>query len=209
MPDALFELRCASDDPIMEGFALGGVPSVLGNDTLLEDLIPAARSTGEKLWQPPSFAGIWPQPKVQGNVPLIHDSPGVAAILPAFSGRACDCLRQYLQGNGELLPLDTVNGEYYIFHITRFIDAVDHQRSKITYLKSDPVYVVDIHEYAMREDMIAEAHIFRAYDLPIHVIVSEAFVRTVLSSKLRGFVFVKIWPHPPGTNWRMTKPILT
>jgi hypothetical protein len=152
---------------------------------------------------------LWNAPQVSGNVPEYHDSPGLSLIFPAFSDRACEALSDMLLNGGELLPLATSKGSYFLFHVTRFIDAVDRQQSVCSFLRSDPARVVDIQEYSVDENKVGDAHIFRAYDLPINVLVTEQFVERVMKSGLVGFQFTKIWPLPKGTKWRMTDAIRT
>jgi hypothetical protein len=209
MPTELYELSFAREERKYQGFALDESASILGGESLIEDITPRGRKAGLDRWCPPRLREIWKAPKVYGKVSPKHDCPGINLIYPAFSKRACDALADFLNPSGELLPLATDVGEYFFFHITKIIDALDQDRTICTRLASDPKRIVDIEEYAFIESMVSGVDIFRTVDLPINVIVSGRFVARVQECGLRGFRFTKMWPHPPGTKWRQSPEILT
>lgn len=209
MPTELFKISFSREERKYQGFALADSPSLLGGENLIEDITPRGRRAELDKWDPPRFSAIWRAPKVFGAVSPRHDCPGINLIYPAFSRRACEALSDFLNPNGELLPLDTDIGEYFFFHITKIVDALDQSRLVCDRLASDPKRIVDIDEYSFNQSMISGLHIFRTVDLPINVIVSGQFVSKVQELGLRGFRFTKMWPHPAGTKWRQTPEILT
>ena len=122
----LFELEKITDNPLFEGFAFESAPSLLGRKDLEEDLLPGfGKSDEEKKWKPVFLSNNWKPPKVIGRVAPFNDFPCVNMMLPVFSHRACDVLKDFLEPNGELLPLDSDLGQYYLFNITKIIDALD------------------------------------------------------------------------------------
>ncbi len=48
-----------------------------------------------------------------------------------MSLRAAEVLQPILEGNGELLPLDCEEGDYFIFNVTRVVDALDESDSDL------------------------------------------------------------------------------
>lgn len=210
MTSSLYKLNCSREERRYEGFALSPtIPSVLGGESLLEDITPGIRRAGISTVEMPKFKDLWKPPQVTGKVSPKHDCPGINLTHPAFSARACEQLEEFFGGNGELLLLATPVGEFYFYNITTIIDAVDRERSSCTCLPTDPLRVVDIDYYVFREELVKGKHIFRAFDISSNVIVSQQFVDKVIDTKLKGFSFTKMWPHPPGTKWRLTGEILT
>jgi hypothetical protein len=205
----LYNLSFAREEREYEGFALPlDIPSPIGSENLIEDLLPDCRRTGVPT-EVLRLADVWVPPRVRGKVSPLHDSPGINLCYPAFSQRACDTLHEYLAPNGELLPLVTDIGAYYFYNITTYLEAFDRARSVFTPLKSDPLRVVDIEIYAFIESVVESADVFRTFDMPTDMIVSQRFVDRVHSAGLRGFSMTKMWPHPSGVKWRLTDDILT
>lgn len=204
-PKELFILEGIDDDPIYEGFEIDDIdkPSLIGRENLLEDLIPGydASETVRK-WTPVYLEDIWEPVTVTGRVAPFNDSPSVDG-LPAFSQRACDILREYLEPNGELLPLDSNVGQYFFFNITTIVDVLDVNKSICHFWCDPPTTAVDIESYQFYEERLSDLSIFRIYDNPIEVFVTDQFVRKVFESGLNGFSFKKVWPLKEGVDWRM------
>lgn len=194
----LYELRVITDNPIFEGFALQETPSLLGRDDLLDDITPGYGITelSEK-WTQTKLKKKWKTPEVIGRVVPFNDYPGIDMYFPAFSRRACDSLREYLIPNGELLPIKTQVGEYYFYNITTISDALNIKKSDCDYAPM----AIDFFEFEKQK--LLGLSIFRIYQWPMGVIVSDHFVDRVMSCGLNGFSFVKIWPYKKGGNWRL------
>lgn len=204
MANAVYKLEIVADDPRFEGFAMMPGPSVLGRKNQREDIVPNFDGRNvDRDWQVPHLAKLWKPPKVIGRVAPYQDYPGIDMIYPAFSRRACDALRDFLEPNGELLPLDSTAGEYYFYNITTVVDAVDFTRARYTYSAYEENVIGEITHYAFYEEKLAGLTIFRLVDEPIFTLVTDAFVDRVQQCGLNGFHFLKMWPHPEGVNWRM------
>jgi hypothetical protein len=195
IPKELYQLYRICDNPMFEGFALVDAPSLLGRESLSKDLIPRYQVPDEvREWSPARLARRWKPAKVVGRVSPFNDYPCVVTF-PAFSRRACDVLRDFLEPNGELLPLDSKVGEYYVFNITTVLDALDTSRAVLEFGGVD--------YFAFHKEKLKGRSIFRILEEPMMTIVSDAFVRRVHEHGLNGFDFSKIWPLPRGTDWRM------
>src|SRR5437899_2637605 len=97
----IYQLQPVLDDPRFEGFAYEDSPSLRGKFSLVEDFLPDS-TTG---WAAPHLARIWKPLKVIGRVRPFNDYPCISLMIPAFSERAVASLRDFLEPNGELLPL--------------------------------------------------------------------------------------------------------
>ncbi|WP_339749183.1 hypothetical protein [uncultured Rubinisphaera sp.] len=90
----IYELNVITEDPRFEGFALTVSPSILGRDSLDEDLTPGfSEAEDNPDWKQPSLSNYWTPPTVVGRVAEFNDYPGVDMVLPAFSERAINALR--------------------------------------------------------------------------------------------------------------------
>ena len=194
----LFLLKDVMDNPMFEGFGVADFnePSLIGRKNRLEDLVPGYEApVNDKHYVPTRLSGIWKPLKVVGRVTPFNDYPCVVTE-PAFSQRACDVLGDYLTQNGELLPLDSELGEYYLFNITTIFDALNLEKSKCEFWCEPPTTAIRIDRYEFDPARLPDAAIFRIYEKPEDIIVSGDFVRRVQDSGLNGFVFKKIWPLP-------------
>ncbi len=120
------------------------------------------------------------------DFPLLH------AVVPVFSRRAVEALRDLLEPNGELLPLASGEGEYFAFNITRIVDALDEANSKVKRFSSGRVMIVEQHEFLI--ERVVGLTVFKIPQLArSHEFVTDAFVERVNQRRLTGFDFVPVW----------------
>jgi hypothetical protein len=199
----VFELTKRTDNPVFEGFAATNSPSLLGRNGLDDDLTPGyGPNDKSKYWRVTSLSETWKTLKVVGRVAPFNDFPCLNMIYPAFSERACEKLGDMLEPNGELLPLDSISGRYFLYNITRIVDALDMENSVCDFWCEPPTTAVDIDHFAFREKEIASLSIFRIYDLPMCVFVTDVFARRVHEAGLNGFHFDMVWPLSKEVGWR-------
>jgi hypothetical protein len=202
-PAELFKVQVITDNPLFEGFGIEKGPSLLGRKDLDQDMTPGYGASKSRDWTPALLSKTWKPPIVKGRVSSFNDFPGISMTLPAFSRRACDALRPFLEPNGELLPLNSAVGEYYFYNITRIVDALDVQDSICDFWCDPPTTATDISYFAFHRERLAGLSIFRIIEKPIFTIVTDEFVKEVRRNRLNGFEFTKIWPLPHGVNWRL------
>src|SRR5690606_12140339 len=123
-----------------EGFVLKPSPSVLGHDSLDDDLTPGFESAEKDPdWRQPALAQLWNPPLAEGRVAEYNDYPGIDMIIPAFSQRAVEALRSLLEPNGEILPLVThTETKYFVYNILTISDALDHCESECEFWSAPP-----------------------------------------------------------------------
>jgi hypothetical protein len=191
--DAIYLLKKVCDDPRFEGFALKN----LGE---LPDSVPRSCRTSRK-WRVHCFKGWWKPIKVIGGVRPFNDNPGCMGH-PVFSRRAVDALRDFLEPNGEILPLDSKVGEYFLYNVKTVADVLDWRRSEIVWDRR-PIWAADIRVYRFHARKLGKLSIFRIPEKGHDVYVTEAFVQRVRENNLNGFRFDKVWPLPAGVWWKM------
>jgi hypothetical protein len=121
------------------------------------------------------------------------DFPSLFTNVPVFSRKAATALADLLKGNGEMFPVVISDEEYYVFNVTRVIDALDESRSEIIRF-DDTSRVMDIHSHFFLPERLEEASIFKIPQvLTMDVFVTEVFVERVQSAKLKGFKFPLLW----------------
>lgn len=202
---SIYELNVITDDPRFEGFALSPSPSVLGRESLDDDLTPGFVDAEENPdWKQSSLAKHWCTPATEGRVSEFNDYPCLDMILPAFSERAVKSLRDLLEPNGEILPLLTNTGtKFFFFNILTISDALDRDKSSCVFWCDPPTTATDIEFFAFDLHKLQGLSIFRIRELPMSVLVTNVFVDRVESSKLQGFAFKKVWPLARDVNWRL------
>jgi len=205
IPKELFNLQRVVDNPLFEGFALEKGPSVLGREDIDEDLINDFDAKNHELdWKPALLVNVWKCPKVLGRVRPFNDFPCLNMTEPTFSKRACKILKDFLEPNGELLPLQSDIGEYYFYNITSVVrDALDMKESVYQLWREAPSTALEIDYFSLYEERLKVPPIFRFAEYPQGAIVTDEFVKRVRDYGLNGFEFQKIWPLPRGENWRM------
>ncbi len=203
----VYELNKVVDDSRFEGFALTKLPSILGRNSLDDDVTPGFLDAEENPeWEQPRLTSNWFPPKVVGRVSEFNDYPCVDMILPAFSQRAVDGLRPLLASNGELLPLDSdTKTRFVFFNILTISDALDRSRSKCNFWCDPPTTATTIDYFEFHRNKLIGLSIFRIREMPASVFVTDEFVGRVDFFGLKGFSFKKVWPLPVGVNWRIQK----
>ncbi len=201
----IFELTIVTDDPRFEGFALAQSKSVLGRDSLDDDLTPgfveAEKNTN---WRQVKLGAKWKPPKVEGRVAEFNDFPGIDMVLPAFSQRAVDALKDLLEPNGEILPLrSNTKTKFYFYNILNIANVLNKSRSVCEFWCRPPTTAVDIEHFEFHKNKVQELSIFRIPQLPVYTFVTNVFVDRVNACGLTGFDFTKVWPLPKSVDWRM------
>lgn len=110
-----------------------------------------------------------------------------------FSRRAIDDLRDLLNPEDEVLPLDSQLGEFYAVNILKKIDCLDVSNSEVwRFPSSGRIGRVD--RFAFHEDRVA-ADIFRIHELTGECFVTQRFVDRIMKAKLEGFRIKQVWPQ--------------
>jgi hypothetical protein len=120
------------------------------------------------------------------------DFPSLIPGVPVFGRRAMDALRDLLERNGEAFPIIIAGDEYFLFNVTRVVDALDESRTKLRRFDDGRVYQID--SYAFFPDRVASEVIFRIPQLIDSTpYVTDEFVKRVESANLKGFWFPLVW----------------
>lgn len=113
-------------------------------------------------------------------------------LVPVFSEQAVNALRDILEANGELLPLQHARRKYFAYNVTTVLDALDEERSRVSRFSDGGI--MSIEGYVFRPGALSEAVIFKIPQLPgAFVYVTEVFADRVRQAELLGFVFRQIW----------------
>lgn len=157
----------------------------------------------DELWVVPRLSPKWREHKLVGEVDPENDFPGEGGpsrLTPVFSERAVEGLRDFLQPNGELLPVRTPLGKYYAFNLTKVVDALDLKRSIVVH-GTGKWKTWGIRRFFFRPKRVEGLTIFRIPQLPSSIFVTEPFVERVNQLGLNGHWLIRLWPLPRGTRW--------
>lgn len=187
--NALYRLERILDNPKYEGFGMNELPSLMGQRNRYEDLdMKYDREASD--WIVPRLGAIWKPLRVLGRVRPFNDFPCLGLAYPVFSLRAIDILREDLESNGELLPLQTSVGTYFLYNCTTIANIVDFEQSKIEYLNAHTITGID--HLQVFQERLSDLSIFQIRNYPGRCFVTDDFARRIRAAKLEGFEFRKI-----------------
>jgi hypothetical protein len=116
-------------------------------------------------------------------------------LLLGFTTEAVDRLSDVLDGRGELLPLNVVQGPPAVaFNVTRLVDnAFDEERSAVD--RFDDGRIMEVDEPVFRPDLLAQETIFKLAAWPKRsIFVTDTFVNAARREGIRGMRLRKVWP---------------
>jgi len=204
--NSLYKMQPVLDNPTYEGFSSVRKGSILGGLSFASDFLPRDRKAKGRKWTISRLGPVWKPESVVGRVRAFNDYPCIDLIVPAFSRRAIDALRDFLEPNGELLPLESSVGEYYAYNVTTVADILDQDRSAIHWLAGatdhSVINIFEVDRYECIVEKMAGLSIFHLVEMPALTYVSQVFVDRVKEHALQGFNFVKLWPLPSGVSWK-------
>jgi len=120
------------------------------------------------------------------------DTPGLATHAPAFSLKAAKILADFLEPNGELLPITCNDESYFVFNVTRVIDALDEAACELKLF--DDGDIMDVVRFAFYPDRLKGATVFKVPQCVLmDVFVTDPFVERVKAAGLKGFTFRLVW----------------
>jgi hypothetical protein len=200
----MFELAPISDDARFEGFGFVRQESLRAKRSLLADFMPDNVSTHGRSWTVTPLAPVWIPQQVVGRVRPFNDYPCIGLSIPAFSRRAVDALRDFLEPNGELLPLACTVGEYFAYNTTKVADILDEAKSQIRWYGDKHTFdqIFQIDSYQCFPERMSGLSIFRLVEMSSRTFVTQPFVDRVRQHELQGFHFIKLWPLPEAVSWR-------
>ena len=201
--ESVYDLTANMTDPRFRGFIIApGARSVLGHERAYEDLKVIGGSSLD--WQTQPLARHWKPMPVTGPVNEFNDYPCLELTKPVFSRRAVDALGSMLTANGDLLPLKTDVGEYYLYVVQTKLDALNIVRSRLTRCRKDQnATALGIDYFDFDKSKLAGASIFRIPEQPNYTFVTDRFKDRVEQAGLNGFEFAKVWPLPEDSDWFM------
>lgn len=144
----------------------------------------------------------WSPPAVE----IIRDGSGGTApadvtllgVEPAFSARAVERVGHLLRASGQLLPLISVDGEFYLWNVTTVVDALDEEASAVTRFSSGRIMAVE--RWVFRPGDLRDVTAFKIPQLRrAYTFITDRFAREFTEAGLAGLA-----PHPV---WRQVEPI--
>jgi hypothetical protein len=105
----------------------------------------------------------------------------------AISQNAVNKLINFLQDEIELLSLETDAGKYYALNLLKFVNCLDHEKSKYDSIDEGPIVKYSILEFS--EEKIGKNMIFKIPELPYQVLITQKFAYQIEMRDLRGLLF--------------------
>ena len=127
-----------------------------------------------------------PRPEPKG------DFPNLGTHIPVLNSKAVKALADLLKPNGELLPAVCDNEKYYLFNVTKIVDALDEENCRLD--RFDDGRVSYIEKYSFFEEKLIGMTIFKIPQwLLSNAFVTDTFVQRVEAAGLKGFKFTLVW----------------
>jgi hypothetical protein len=118
------------------------------------------------------------------------DFPTLGAT-PVFSARAVDALLDPLVENGQLLPLEGNGAGFFVYNVTRVIDALSEGACELERFRDGRVMRIERHEF--HPEPLLGAAVFKVPQVRIPVFVTERFAHRVADAELSGFRWTMLW----------------
>ncbi|MEM9345864.1 MAG: hypothetical protein AAGB26_04520 [Planctomycetota bacterium] len=190
------------------GFAWSGNDrSLFGNINLPEDFELIYRKSDGR-FIPNFFGDKWEKVRVIRDVDKVHawnDYPMVSQS-PAFSKRAIDCLHDLLEPHGEILPVSSEDGDYFVYNCTTQVDILDFDKSVFFHKYKDDQMMgirgVTKYEFNLSREELDNLPFFRINRFDLEYFVNHRFVDRIREHSLNGFMPIKVWPFPKDTSWK-------
>jgi hypothetical protein len=128
---------------------------------------------------------------VPANLPK-GDTPGFSGSIPVFNRNAVNALSDMLEPNGELLPITCEGEDYFLFNVTRLVNALDEENCDLE--RFDDGRIMTIDHYSFFKERLRGEVVFKLPQKPLSwVYVTDPFVLKVNATGLRGFKFPLVW----------------
>lgn len=115
------------------------------------------------------------------------------ATIPAFRSASTEPIRDVLEAHGELLPLESSDGDFLAYNVTTVVNALLEAESKLTRFSDGRLLRLD--EPVFSSDAIGQAVIFKIPQKSFpEIFVTDEFVKRVAKAELTGFRFVPLGP---------------
>jgi hypothetical protein len=144
-------------------------------------------------WASPTFELVR-NDEYRDNLPKT-DFPSLVVGTAVLSARAVDRLRPILTPCGEILPIRCSNDpdDFYLFNVTRIIDAVDMKHSRFQILPSGAIGKCE--RLVFDPEKLQSALFFKNTQMGTFydIFASQAVVDAVKKACLTGFDFTQVW----------------
>lgn len=117
------------------------------------------------------------------------DYPSLSGSMPIFSRNALSALLPLVKDCGEVHKVDFPEREYFLFNVTRIVDAIDLERSKLSWLEEGR-RIMFLDKAVLRGSDVGNTPIFRLHYFSVSsFFVTDVFRDWVDRNELTGFLF--------------------
>jgi len=153
---------------------------------LTNDTVPNAHEENQPLR---SINGYWDAQKPEYQTDIVRLYGGLPNI--AFSNRVKIQLEGSSEATGQWSKLSAPDSEFWLFHSTLVIDALDQSQSGIRKLKSGRV--LDIKKYAFSPEIVPVQRIFMVKTKPYDLLCTDYIANMISEYGWKGFLFQPVW----------------
>jgi hypothetical protein len=120
------------------------------------------------------------------------DTPGLSSHIPVFNPKAVKALADFVEPSGELLPVTCGGERFFLFNVTRLVDALDETNSDLKRFSDGRIMMIDRHVF--QPEKLRSVVVFKLPQKPLScAYVTDPFVQRVNDAGLKGFKFPLVW----------------
>jgi hypothetical protein len=108
------------------------------------------------------------------------------------SRAAKERLGSLLEEAGELLPLDCCDGQFWVLNVTRLLDALNEEKSKVVRSK-ETGRILMIHRHSFHPERLGPELFKLTQDPRGSIYATDTFVNRVKATSLKGLDFKLVW----------------
>jgi hypothetical protein len=120
------------------------------------------------------------------------DMPWMGEHVLILKPRAVSALQDLCLQAGELLPLACDDAELVAWNVTKIVDALDREKSKV--LRFSGGRVMSIIQHHFKPETVEGLVAFRIPEVRTSIFLGPAFIQRVKEAGLSGTRFKEVWP---------------
>lgn len=142
-------------------------------------------------WKPPAIISPGLPKKILklGPPDFGSVSPGMYLLKP----RVYEALQPLWEDAGETYPAETSRGPYLLFHVTKQVDCLDRDQSKVWFSDDERTKVRSVSRYKFHEKAMQGSSLFRLPETyRLEAFTSQQVKDIALAEGFTGFFFEKL-----------------
>lgn len=128
-----------------------------------------------------------------GRQDLLPSDYPCSGGIPVFNQNSVEALVDILEDNGQLLPLNSRDGNFYAYNTTTLVPALDKERSDLS--RNQSGNIIKVSRYSFIYEVICNLTIFKlsCFSQRAWPFVTDRFIDRIREHDLKGFRPNLVW----------------